>query len=73
MDGSTYMDDIKFQIFSTPLLKVLDVILHSPDRNLSDAEIVAGAKKSAVHNSLVGLAKMGVLKRTHTGRAVSIL
>lgn len=65
------MDDIKTQIFSTPLLKVLDIILNSSDRELSDAEIaslVTGAKKSAVNNSLAQIAKMGVIKRSHIGR-----
>ena len=71
MEQSIAMDGIKKAIFNTPLLRVLDILMQYPNVELSDSEITAkveGVRRSAVHQSLVRLAGMGVLKRTHRGR-----
>ncbi len=64
------MEDIKYQLFSTPLLRVLDVLLQDGGE-LSDAEVTERAvavKRAAVHQALVKLADMGVTERIHRGR-----
>ena len=62
---------MKSQIISTPLLRVLDVLLQNQGRELSDAEIVgdvSGVKRAAVHLALTKLSRMGIIRRTRTGR-----
>jgi predicted nucleotidyltransferase len=65
------MENVKDIIFCTPLLRVLDLLLQHAGQELSDTEItqkIKGAKKSAVHNSLVSLARIGAVKRHTRGR-----
>lgn len=66
-----YMEDVKNQLFSTPLLRVLDFLLQNSDLELNDSEIagkITGAKRAAVHQSLVRLERMGIIKRSRRGR-----
>ncbi|MBI5528394.1 MAG: nucleotidyltransferase domain-containing protein [Deltaproteobacteria bacterium] len=58
-------------MFNTPLLRVLDVLIGNPETELSDSEIVSSVEsvaRSAVHQSLVRLARLGVVRRTNRGR-----
>lgn len=71
MEQSVYMEDIKFQLFSTPILRVLDFLLQHSEMELSDAEItdqIKGVKRAAVHQALTRLDNMDVLRRTHRDR-----
>lgn len=64
------MEHIKDHIFKTPLLRVLDYLLHQSEP-LTDAQVVAGVsgvKRAAVHQALVQLAEMGIVERTRDGR-----
>lgn len=65
------MEDLKFQLFSTPILKVLDFFLQHSEMELNDTEItekIKGVKRAAVHQALTRLNNMGVLRRTHRNR-----
>ena len=65
------MDDLKKQLFSTPLLRVLDLLLQHPGVELSDQQVagaIEGVGRSAVHLALVRLARLGVTTRTHRDR-----
>ena len=65
------MEDVKYQLFSTPILRVLCFLLDSSDIEYSDTEIttkVEGVKRAAIHQALTRLSRMGVVKRTHRGR-----
>lgn len=64
------MEDIKKQLFTTPILRVLDVLFEI-SRPISDADVienVKGAGRSAAHAALVQLSKMGITKRTNQGK-----
>lgn len=65
------MDDVKSQIISTPLLRVLDVLLQNQTRELSDAEVagkLSGVRRAAAHLALMRLHRMKVIRRTRMGR-----
>lgn len=64
------MEDVKNKLFTTPLMKVLELILENSDRELSDQDVakeVLGVKRAAVHDSLVKLNNMGITTRTRRG------
>lgn len=66
-----YMEDIKWQIISTPLLRVLDRMLQHSGEEVSDSDIieeVVGVKRAAVHQALTRLAAMGITRRVIRGR-----
>lgn len=65
------MEDIKYQILSTPILRVLDYLLQNLGREISDGEVtknVSGVKRAAIHQALTKLNKLGILERRHSGR-----
>jgi predicted nucleotidyltransferase len=65
------VDDVESTFFGTPLLGVLNVLLRHTGIELSDSEVaekVRGAGRSAVHQALQHLARMGVVRRTNRGR-----
>lgn len=65
------MEIIKNVIFSTPLLRVLDVLLQHSNQELNDTEIiqkVTGAKRAAIHRALQKLADFHITERVHKGR-----
>lgn len=58
-------------LFSTPLLKVLDILLLNPDLQFSDSDIgrmKIGAKRSAINSALHALAKVGLVERNKRGQ-----
>ena len=75
MELSIYMEDIKHQLFTTPLLRVLDYLLHHATiQSVTDSDItknIAGVKRAAVHQSLVKLHRLGVIDRTMKERHCS--
>lgn len=65
------MEDVKSHIISTPLLRVLDVLLRNPGVALADSEIagrVVGVRRSAVHLALTTLHRLGIVQRSRAGR-----
>lgn len=65
------MEDIKYQLFSTPILRVLDFLMEYSDLEPSDGEITAqikGVRRAAVHQALTRLAHLGIVRRMRRGR-----
>lgn len=65
------MEDIKSLIFSTPFQVVLDHLLQNSDLELSDSGVtegVAGAKRAAIHHSLLKLDQFHIIRRNRQGR-----
>lgn len=64
------MENLKKLVFSTPLLRTLDFLLHQKDE-VSDIEItkqILGVKRAAVHQALTRLSHMGIIDRIRRGR-----
>lgn len=64
---------LKKNLFSTPMLKVLDFLLQHPEVELNDTEIAGKldtARKSAVNLALRKLASLGMINRVPRGRMV---
>lgn len=65
------MEDIKNLIFSTPLQLVLDHLLQNSNLEMNDTQVteeVSGAKRAAIHQSLLTLNQCGIMHRRHEGR-----
>lgn len=65
------MEDTKSLVFSTPLQRVLDHLLQNPDIELNDTQLtteISGAKRAAIHHSLLTLNHYGIIQRHHEGR-----
>lgn len=65
------MEDIKSLVFSTPFQLVLDYLLQNSDLEMNDTQLtteVSGAKRAAIHQSLLTLNQYGIINRRNEGR-----
>lgn len=65
------MESTKSLVFSSPFQVVLEYLLQNPDLELSDSELTAeisGAKRAAVHQSLLKLDRHQIIRRNRQGR-----
>lgn len=65
------MEDLKTLVFSTPLQLTLDYLLQNSDLELNDTQLtteVLGAKRAAIHQSLLTLNQCGIIHRHNEGR-----
>lgn len=65
------MEELKNLVFSTPLQLTLDYMLQNADLEMNDTQLtteISGARRAAIHQSLLTLNQYGIIDRRNEGR-----